>query len=398
MASTSSFATLLFACGALCVAACFIDVPASREPGAGGAGGVAATTPGAGGTGGAVGCGGGLADCDGDGTCETDITNDNDNCAACGRSCLGASCVDTRCQPIELRPGQTFPHQIAVGESNIYWTNGGENTGNSEVLSASLTGSAPRTLVSMAGKARGLALDDTFVFWVDSSDGSLHRVPRDGMGADQMIVAGPGMSGGTEEAGVVVAGDLVYWSFESGGLIRVSGKDGNGAMDLATMQPDPRQLAVLDGVVYFTVGNDPELRSVPIGGGTVSIHTSDPELTPVNWTWGVTVADGFVFFRASDWGAGLAGRVVQFNPSDEAMTLFAETPGAKDITADATHLYFTSDEENTVARVPLAGGDVTVLATGQDNPTGIAVDDEAVYWTNRALGVPGGGSIMKVAK
>jgi hypothetical protein len=35
-----------------------------------------------------------------------------------------------------------------------------------------------------------------------------------------------------------------------------------------------------------------------------------------------------------------------------------------------------------VARVPIGGGDVEVLAGSQASSAGIAVDDSAVYWTN----------------
>ncbi len=390
-----------WACALGVLAGCFVEVPGAR-PADGGAGGTSLLTGGAGGTGGADGGSGGCAndtaDCDGDGTCETDLANDRDNCTACGRNCLGASCVARRCQPIELRPGQTFPHQIAVGAEHVFWSNGGEGLGNGEIIRANLDGSARRTLASMAGKARGLTLDESNVFWVDANDGSLHRVARDTNSPDQVIVPGPGMMGESGEGGIVIDGGQVFWSFERGGLIRVANKNGNGATDLATMQPSPRQLAVLDGVLYFTVGAEPELRSVPISGGAVSVHTSEAELGPVSRSWGITRADGNIFFRASDWGAGLDGRLLRWSPSDMSMSLIAASPGAADLTSDATHLYFTSDEDNTVSKIPIAGGDVTVLATAQDNPTGIAVDDTAVYWTNRALGVPGGGTIMKVAK
>jgi hypothetical protein len=44
--------------------------------------------------------------------------------------------------------------------------------------------------------------------------------------------------------------------------------------------------------------------------------------------------------------------------------------------------------------VPLGGGTIATLATGQQNANGIAVDTTSVYWANYIIG----GAVMKVAK
>src|SRR5262249_51457603 len=53
--------------------------------------------------------------------------------------------------------------------------------------------------------------------------------------------------------------------------------------------------------------------------------------------------------------------------------------------ADATHLYwlnyfYGTDHTGTVEEVPLGGGTVTTLATGQNWPIALAVDSINVYW------------------
>jgi hypothetical protein len=53
------------------------------------------------------------------------------------------------------------------------------------------------------------------------------------------------------------------------------------------------------------------------------------------------------------------------------------------------YLYFTSANAGTVSRVPVTGGQVELVATGQSGPQGVAVDASHVYWTN-----PGGSNTV----
>ena len=64
------------------------------------------------------------------------------------------------------------------------------------------------------------------------------------------------------------------------------------------------------------------------------------------------------------------------------------TPGP--IAIDDVNVY-CADGSGTVFRVPLAGGRVTTLATGQTNPDAIAVDATSVYW------IDNGSTVMKLS-
>jgi hypothetical protein len=67
------------------------------------------------------------------------------------------------------------------------------------------------------------------------------------------------------------------------------------------------------------------------------------------------------------------------------------------IAVDSNAVYFTDCAGNgagSVKKVPLDGGAVTVLASGQECPSGIAVDSSSVYWAD--VGTDAGGGVRKV--
>jgi sugar lactone lactonase YvrE len=59
------------------------------------------------------------------------------------------------------------------------------------------------------------------------------------------------------------------------------------------------------------------------------------------------------------------------------------------LAVDAESLYVAGLDGSTIAKVPLAGGSLTTVASSPDAPIGVAVDAASVYWTTA------GGSVMK---
>ena len=55
-------------------------------------------------------------------------------------------------------------------------------------------------------------------------------------------------------------------------------------------------------------------------------------------------------------------------------------------------MYWTDDTTNLVKKVPVGGGNATLVARGQDSPSGIVVDGQNIYWVNW------GGTVMKTPK
>jgi hypothetical protein len=67
------------------------------------------------------------------------------------------------------------------------------------------------------------------------------------------------------------------------------------------------------------------------------------------------------------------------------------------LAVDETRVFF-SDEglepaSGTISTVPKDGGDVTIIAGGQDEPWSLTIDDSRVYWTNVR-----GGTVLATTK
>jgi hypothetical protein len=78
--------------------------------------------------------------------------------------------------------------------------------------------------------------------------------------------------------------------------------------------------------------------------------------------------------------------------SRSSIWLVANVATTKNLAVDDAYVYWT-DAIDTVARVPISGGAIDPVWTGQAKPWGIAVDDAYVYWSNQL-----GGAIWRAAK
>jgi hypothetical protein len=75
------------------------------------------------------------------------------------------------------------------------------------------------------------------------------------------------------------------------------------------------------------------------------------------------------------------------------------TTAVTDIAVNATHVYFTMQNEGTVSRVSRNGGPVETLASSQPLPERLVLDGNNVYWVNWGTGNGGNnldGSVMKL--
>ena len=78
-------------------------------------------------------------------------------------------------------------------------------------------------------------------------------------------------------------------------------------------------------------------------------------------------------------------------------TLKTKTIGSpiSHIAVNASDIYFTTNSDDTLSRMPRGGGTITVLATTQRNPSDVALDGSNVYWANQG-DITNNGAIMRM--
>jgi sugar lactone lactonase YvrE len=166
------------------------------------------------------------------------------------------------------------------------------------------------------------------------------------------VASGPG-------AVYAIAADAtsVYWTNSYSGTVMKVSSGGGIAATLASGQNSPGAIAVDASDVYWTA-NDGTVMEAPLGGGTLTTLASGQYCANA-----IAVDNASVYWTT----CGQA-------PADGGTT----TPGT-----------------GTVMKVATGGGDLTTLASGQDDPTAIAVDANSVYWNFSSADL--GTGLMKVA-
>lgn len=294
----------------------------------------------------------------------------------------------------------------------------------------------PTELAAGGKEIQFIALDDASVYWTDFALGTVNKVAKAG-GAPQVIAGGRG-----SPSGLTVSHGTVFWTEFSGDQLASRASSGDGpATTLATGQDGAFDVTTLDDGIYWTTFRGCTVASLADGVSKQLDHAKQPFTSIVS-------SDGRVFWisfqkksvERFDVDSSTRSTLVNGGthlPSaiatDGANVYFGETSskqmtmgsvpsnggatkglfasGCDDdgivgsclagIATDGTSVYFSAakggpndaDAGGLVRRVPVEGGEVTVVATHQARPFSIAVDDSCVYWSNL-----GDGSIWAAPK
>ncbi len=301
--------------------------------------------------------------------------------------CAGTRNQDGRCV-VTLASGQS-PKAIAVGGGAVYWIND-DGASTATLMRVSVDGGKPETLATNLDQPIRLAVDDSSVYWLESS--TLKKLPLSG--GDPVILAS-----GLSPLGIAVDGTSVYWlSAHRGSCIQPCDAvmkvplDGGAPTNVVTQVGELWDF-VIDGTnVYWFEDHGYEngyaapgpwlLRKAPLtGGGVVTLATLP------NFVEALAVDATRVYWTET--GGSPARDSLNTVPLDGGTveTLATDLRLANNVLVDGNDVYWTANIAGTqnagVTKLPLSGGpEVLASDPASTHEHALAIDATAVYWAN----------------
>jgi hypothetical protein len=244
-----------------------------------------------------------------------------------------------------------IPGPLAVSDGMLYW-------GDVKPLGIFKvpTAGGPSSMITQANEQFVIRMVVTggYAYWT-GTDNAVQRVPISG-GPPELLELNDGDVGD-----IATDGTNVFWSVRGPGMIRgirigliPTGSVGSISRplayavttDLATVGSSPGYLATDGAFVVWASFVSPQqtvIQAVPIAGGDViTLATVSTDPTPYTT---------------------LAGTVVP--------------------ATDGGEVYWTVNQSaGSISKAPLGNGDAVTVASGQDRPLPVAVDEACVYWAD----------------
>lgn len=291
--------------------------------------------------------------------------------SCCHAGCEGA-CDAGGCEP-QLFGGPAIDQEaigVAVVGDWVVWSTG---FGRSLELSSVLDGSRGQlAMVRTNAFVTKIAGDDTHVYFLDYGGPSVKRASVPEGVVDVVTSVEDGMA---DFGGIAVGAEHVYFAMRGSGDVWRAAKDlsDQGGAQLVASVASPYDVALDDTHVYWV--DDIEQRISSLAFDQVGTGQAPAMVYQGTGLGTLTVDATHVYFG----DGGTIRRAVKSGQDEGIETLATEQGASWDIAVDETHVYWTSTSNETLARVPLAGGEVETLAE-TPTPWGLDLGCHAAFW------------------
>ncbi len=333
--------------------------------------------------------------------------------ADAGLECEGSECSEG---PIVLAAGQDGPNSIAIHNEVVYWTNQGNTSDDaSGTVNACPVAGCPETgptvLYQELAMPAQLHVRGSSLYYLRFAFGTVSgafkgltpvRGSIDGgtISLEDFLMNPSSASG--EALALTVDSQFVYFSHRgSNGSTRMAACDlvgcPNDGNDIYILEDEPGQISAVTS--RNQVGYYAKLEQATLARRGIAAQQPEDIFSPAVSVVSLQT-DGTDLF----WATGLdpeqnPGLEIQNHISRVAVTggakeELAEVDLISSMVLDGEWLYF-AETSGRIARVNTDGGSIEELASGQDDPRGLALDASHIYWVNFGNR---SGSVMKLAR
>jgi hypothetical protein len=318
-------------------------------------------------------------------------------CGAGGNEGVGHGAATIIASKIQLTP-----FYIVSDEQSLYWVTNVDR--GSSVWSMPVRGGAIRTVVSETIGGGFLAVDDAYVYYLNSLNNvgsELYRAPKDGLGSPTLVSNATLHGYSVRGATVLKLDSTVYWAEVA---------DFNSSSDpqyAIAVKRAPFQKPDIFTVAEFNQRLQPNTMTICVTRCWVFLTEPGQRLSTFAIESGVPdggmpapvagVTEGCQLLLSlpdavlCNSGTSLK-RVADDGTTTELGMVASDGYGGGTVAYDGEYVYWIDTvTAGTIMSVPNKGGTVSVIAR-DTNPTAIAVDTNAIYWSDQ------GGNIMRLDK
>ena len=234
-------------------------------------------------------------------------------------------------------------------------------------------------LIAMEIELKGIAADESGVYWTAPDPGDVKRANVDGTGVTTLF------DGNQAPALLALDDTFVYWTEQNSGLVSAVRKDAvHGTRVTLSGYPDVHAIAVSNGEVFFHVRSNGQVMRGSSALTTATLLTTQTTGNVVR----LEADSQFVYVGVTSANTNLVRRAARGTASAMPDDLTAHGTDFLDFVIDAARVYSARGSDGVVVSEKLdgSGGGIT-YASGEANPSCVAIDDTYVYWADLDSGL-----------